>query len=193
METTTTNQTVCERPAKQITAVDLAKDVIRLIKARKIKTPPPMRSSIYLRLHESVGNLVGQSFRKAMWGKAWKPCDVCALGALFVAHVDKRNEVQLFGDTDQFNQNRSQLASRLRDYFSTLQLHLIEAAYERRLTWNETDSERREIKATPGIDVMVRSAIDFGDKIDDRRKRLIAIMQNIIANNGKFCPPLISE
>lgn len=189
---TTTNQAVCKRPVKPITAVDLAKDVIRLLRAKKIKVPADGYASVYLTLnrHIPLGTFVGKSLQKVICLKQWKPCNVCALGALFMAHVDKNNQVQLDGTVSQFNQHRDNVAGPLSAYFSNLQLHLIETVYEQRVAWSD---RLRELDGVSGIGLMRNSAITFGEKTSGRRNRIISIMQNIIANNGKFCPPLVSE
>jgi len=104
-------------------------------------------------------------------------CTVCALGALFISAIRQFNEVKMC-DITYVSQNRSlfftnnpSLRFRLATFFDRGQLALIEAAFE---CWSTSDGGT--------------AARDLGKKYLDPKQRLIAIMQNIITNDGDFKP-----
>lgn len=111
-------------------------------------------------------------------------CTVCALGAAFycaVLRVDNYklskidnssyvpNEVLMFG---------SNVKNFLRAYFEEDQLELIESAFEREKMGDEDAAKDEDMK----------TAIDFGKGYYYENKRLVAIMNNIVENEGKFKP-----
>jgi hypothetical protein len=113
-------------------------------------------------------------------------CRVCALGAALLSkarlfnHVpvkkisSKRYGTETFGiDVD-----NETVYKGLSSVFSKAQMQLIESAYERGNFGPESRRAKDEI-----ID-----AILFGDKYVDKKERLIAIMRNLIKNEGVFIP-----
>lgn len=94
-------------------------------------------------------------------------CRVCAMGALFLSHVRKANNVDAgdhFFDED--------IIEEMKGYFSESQLRSIEKAFESTSYYDEEDTS------------------DLSDKwyshYPDPKKRLIAILQNMLENGGKF-------
>lgn len=110
-----------------------------------------------------------------------KKCEVCALGALFVSAVSLYEGVVVrpTGEIEDYNwQLFEQLDnSPLVKHFTKGQLQLIESAYEgdRGVHVAPTDTEA----------VICRT---FHSKYAKNKDRMIAIMKNIIDNNGTFDP-----
>lgn len=193
----TTANKICKRPEKPFTAVDLAKDVLRLLKAKKFIP----ESMVYMTIPiELVNKFGGQSLQDVMKKKRYKPCTVCALGSLFLAHIDKFNEADIpttsrtnyrFGDQHDitFN-NQEYMISRLSPFFTKRQLLLIEHAFEgRKVNIRPTEY----IADSPDA---INAAEYFHKQYKTPKKRLEAIMRNIIKNDGKFRPqpaPVIYE
>lgn len=98
--------------------------------------------------------------------KTMKPCSVCARGALLLSAVRKFNEATV-SDVLQTKEWPSA------DLFGWEQLSLIEAAFE---LWEENGG-----KPMP-------KAFAFGNKFTNDHDRLVAILKNVIKNNGTFKP-----
>lgn len=143
--------------------------------------------------HMVVGRDVG--LREVIMAHAGESCEVCAIGSMFLCSVRLGNEATVSegGSASQF--------SRLRKYFSAEQLALIESAFE----CQPMGVSDNWIDRFP--------AVNFGKqwpKLDDGRKceckpdcgyildptllpendapRMLAIMKNIVKNNGEFIP-----
>jgi hypothetical protein len=109
-------------------------------------------------------------------------CEVCALGACVISQVKLFNKLPmsklLSGDrpnTREINPNRDMVSKSLSRFFSQEQLNLIETAFEA--------GGHHLIVANPDP-----NAVEFGRNYDSPKKRLKAIMGNIIVNDGEFCP-----
>lgn len=105
-----------------------------------------------------------------------KSCKVCALGALYYAHyviAEPLVDRQTLG-----GKVVRELVSELADKhaFNSRELRRIELAFERGLGAYTPESEQDS------------EAIAFGTKYPNKTKRMRAIMQNIIDNNGTFQP-----
>jgi len=100
-------------------------------------------------------------------------CQVCALGAAFLCAVRYHPGAY----PRDFHVMRSgcghdAIFKLLGDFFEDDQLQMIEAAYEQGRGFCGGETE----------------AICFGLKYEDDQERMIAIMQNILANHGTFVP-----
>lgn len=106
-------------------------------------------------------------------------CECCALGALLVGHawncddltVRAAYRLGLAGDASGFQK-------RFQGIFAPEQLLLIESAFER--------TNRNDAHSIIFGDPV--NAIEFGEMFKTDRSRLIAILENIIANDGLFVP-----
>lgn len=132
-----------------------------------------------------------------------KKCEVCAIGALFASTVETYNcltfdELQnkcedADNDYDDYNTGAglslAQIMPYLTDFFSEDQLILIELAYEGGYGGFDEDQYIEAVSSTEGdcSDILERAYTIFSNESEDWR-RLIAIMQNIIDNNGTFNP-----
>jgi hypothetical protein len=113
-------------------------------------------------------------------------CNVCALGAAVLSKARLFDNVPIDGEAASYggviSLDYDDCFNGLKDIFSESQLQLIEAAFE---GWDEGSWE-----TNPAI----RRAVAFGEKyIDDDKKRMKAIMQNIIDNDGTFKPPAVPK
>lgn len=97
-------------------------------------------------------------------------CEVCAVGAMFVAKSNLFNAVKV-KDVGDYHE-------KLRQHFSETQLALIEAAFE--LTEGVGPYDAPEAAAN--------RAVAFGARYANDTRRLKAILQNIIDNGGTFVP-----
>jgi hypothetical protein len=114
-------------------------------------------------------------------------CEVCALGSMFVCEIAKNNN---FKTTDL---NITNFAKRLQEILTPEQIILIEIAYESTndsFLLNDTISEYIEIcyENYMNIQEKIRKAKIYGYSIKDDKERMMAIMNNIIENDGEFIP-----
>jgi hypothetical protein len=132
--------------------------------------------------------------------KIRQTCTVCALGSLLLAEIAMNNEFKCkLNDLD--NKFLSSIDKRLIKYFDRRQLALIEVAFELEshlydlCTIFEVD-EDYDYDYYNGdcdiseyvIDKEYHRAVRFGEKYSDDSKRLMAIMKNIVKNEGTFKP-----
>lgn len=123
-----------------------------------------------------------------------KDCKVCAIGACFLSYVRLYNNVtlgQLVGgyDTikdDFFDVEYYNIDHELAKVFSQRQLCLIETAFECGYIHFRVDDE--DYKDLCHDSNEFSAAISFGEKYSVPKKRLMAIVKNIIKNNGEFIP-----
>ncbi len=94
-------------------------------------------------------------------------CTVCALGGMLLSHIRLFNKVDIGQLT---HVGGYDIKGYLLDYFSKTQLSLIEGVFER---WHGGDKA---------------AACAFARKYRGDKQRLIAIMKNIVKNEGIFKP-----
>lgn len=163
-------------------AVQIAEDVLAQLKTRKYVASAG--AGVYVRLEGAIKNPeayygdyvpVVASLRTFLTKHATKKsCHVCALGACFLANVERRNKVEL---KEVINKSdRETFTSNLKTIFSAEQMDLIEVAFEVDSVHSRTDVDTQD-------------ALYFGNRYDTDDQRLKAIMRNIIKNNGEFIPP----
>jgi hypothetical protein len=179
-------------PAQQRVAI--AKDVLKWIDIGKITAT----SGTYLDIEsdEHVG-----VYKDVLWTDAYyrgeidaqeaflRPgakCNVCALGGLFACTVARANNIDLRAVN---NAGQSRMHEYLAPYFSERQLILIESAFERS-DFRRKDEKYKldqygEYQFVPDPEVERAVHLAYASDPDDR---MIAIMNNIIANGGEFRP-----
>lgn len=100
-------------------------------------------------------------------------CEVCAIGALFIADVMIRDRATVH---DAYGVDT--MKRRLSKHFGVRALELIETAFE--------------MVPAPGGTIddgeIIDKAIRFGKRFESDKRRMIAIMNNIIDNDGDFIP-----
>lgn len=158
----------------------IAKDVIKLIKAKKIV----VESGKYFKLNSRY-EYVGKQLNKVL--PKIKKCEVCALGGLFYSYVMKYNNYEI--DENGINyigkicNSGYEMRDLLKSIFSEKQLYLIECAFE------ESDINENCESAEYSYETIER-AVEYKEKheLDDDSydKLLIHIMKNIIKNKGVF-------
>lgn len=157
------------KPQKRVA---IAKDVIAQVKLEKYRTTPGQYFSY---MSSDAADSCGGDAQQYLVGGG--SCDVCALGAIFASTVKVKNTVTL---VDADRQDNESIAYYLKGIFDRKQLGLIEAAFEREHRFAETEAGCTYEAA--------EAAVVFGLWYPENSKRMIAIMQNIVKNNGTFKP-----
>jgi len=160
------------KPEKRVL---IAKDVIKLIKAKKIaiKTGNYFQTgSINPHAHEQLNKVLPKI----------KNCEVCALGGLFYSYVSKYNNYEIGGGgLIHMNNKDNEMRDLLNDIFSKKQLNLIECAFE------EDDVNSHCMWSLCSDEIIIRAeAYRSNHDLYDDDKALIHIMKNIISNKGVF-------
>jgi hypothetical protein len=186
MATTTTKKTTKPLTRDEM-RVAICQDVLALLSAkdRKIK----VGNGAYLTGDLPAGRDTTQAAKKV------RSCQVCALGAMFIAEVDRNNHMTL-GDLRKVNfsahagdeptsldLDKPDAIRRLRKFFGEDELAAIEAVFEGWQTrWRNWHDESR---VTPNLTKVGLSALEKGP-------RLRAIMRAIIADGGKVLADPVS-
>jgi len=125
-----------------------------------------------------------------------KKCEVCALGAIFISAVSLYNDMTIYPGYYRSTRNKNPYnwkpdsakcynwkifedlnTSPLIKYFTKSQMELIESAYEGYEGTHEVSTSKEKV---------ICKAFYF--KYPSNKNRMIAIMENIIDNNGTFNP-----
>jgi hypothetical protein len=170
-------------------AVAIATDVISQLRKRNSKMKVKDGNAYVdtdFRPEDTTGDL-----REILPEMLKTDCTVCAKGALIISKARLFNKVPLkkifperewqnfFGrhiDRLDLIRNCSTMSALLSPIFPRKTADLIEAAFEKTLYYASNSSPTS------------RKSVNFGLKYPDPKKRLIAIMKNVIANNGDFVP-----
>lgn len=152
--------------------VEVAKDARRQVKSG-VYTP---QTSCFVDLRFYNSPKQGAAFHKALTRSNILECEVCALGALMVSSIRKKNNVQ-YDPFNAPNPDSGIFSTNLKALFSKSQRILIENAFELGGGYYAHSGER-----------VSSIAVQFGKKFPDSTSRLIGILDNIIANNGTFKP-----
>ncbi len=153
--------------------VAIAKDVIQQVLARRYK----LQNMTYVDTDDE-----SQIINKEILTSKKPPiCTVCAKGALVCSTVRLFNKFS--GDSDDLF---SQVEPVLRRNFGRSNGDMIEVAFEKWTLWEYGNEKSRQGACLS--ESQANKARSFGCKHRSMRKRVIAIMKNIIANNGEFKP-----
>jgi hypothetical protein len=158
---------------KKVTVTQLAKDVLFLLSKRPKLLD--VENGSYFRIEEDINEQVNKTnqindLQDALRLSAMK-CEVCALGAFFVAKVLRKDACAYSDDI-----YRNVISNHLKSIISPEQMGLIEAAFEKDSYFSSAPYD------------VAQEAVDFGRKYYDSKSRLKAICQNIIDNRGVFRP-----
>lgn len=173
-----------EKQWKEMTAAErrvaLAKDVIAQIEAKKFLA----KSNIFVRITKEL-----PSFSELREQLPKVKCQVCAKGALFLAHVKLFNKCKV-GSSGRLHIQDSEVKSRLGKIFSKLQMDMIEVAFEKRGFSHTSESliKERRYAQRPLLTEKGTVCVEFGKKFRSVETRLVAIMENVIENKGIFKP-----
>lgn len=144
-------------------AVVLAQDVLAQLKAGKLQAV--VGEYLDPKIYNACDRQRGESLQTHLL--PLRNCQVCALGALFVAKVIRHNRFTCDGEPDSHT-----LREAMAGYFTRQQLFDIETAFE----CCKMGTGRFAAKV-------------FGRRYADDTDRLMAIMRNIIRNKGTFVIP----
>lgn len=170
----------------------IAKDVLRQL-AGRIKPS----EGVYFRFDLELDSIKDSDLDKELCNLyANEPCEVCALGALFVGALDTLDDLKA---NQLANARRGPYAEEilryLGRYFDQEQLYMIEIVFER---WDKSyglDDDERDfiVRGYPMSKENVMAASRYGRSGEMRflnaEQRMREIMQNIIDNDGTFVIP----
>jgi len=183
------------RPGKRVV---IAKDVIAQIKRHKLMP----RQGTWLRFTNfnnpdfSIFDNGEDSIKDKYLDNTVQQCEGCALGSLMLSCTLFNNKLK-FGENDIYDNigeaiEEGQISNGLDKIFSTKQLALIELAFEQGSGYFSDDIETHYDYDTEeykwNYTTEQERAVKFGKKYESSTKRLTAIMNNIIENDGKFVP-----
>ena len=158
--------------------IAIARDVIKMLQEGGLKARSGTYLSVPKDLRVKLYDDIDSDDKQLQEIFCETTCTVCGIGAAFVAGVMRANECT-FGDTGRYLGNDDYMREYLSEWFEPSQIRTIECAFEsdagfrgHEASWDEAED-----------------AADFGAKFKTDRARLIAIMENIIENDGTFSPP----
>lgn len=194
--------------SKQAQRIAIAKDVLELLKIDEVK---PKRG-VYIDLDVSSGDYPARLLENGGYDGDYsvqqflpyaETCTVCAIGSMVVSKCRINGDAEvLYLDGVGSNAecgDSTPLYETLEKYFPHLQLSLIETAFETNdMMWDDVQDDfydnykqKNEDDADEAENAyfeLVESAIKFGRKYKKDSDRLVAIMQNIVKNEGVFVP-----
>lgn len=174
----------------------IAKDVIAQIKLGRYKAATQTWVSPVVRgvgggypLRDTTTDLLMEfgadaSMRELFLNKQIQACECCALGAMFMSctlynnnqTVEDFEEETNWEFDERVDGRHGGFSNGLHKFFSRAQLALIEAAYEGGIGAFEAPTSKQA------------TVYKWADNLPDDKKRLVAIMENIIENEGTFVP-----
>lgn len=104
-------------------------------------------------------------------------CECCAKGALFASYIINVNKVS---NKDRYNSEYFQ-KEKLKSWFSIGELDLIETAFEG-IVINDDEGILKEGDCWTNLTKLGEKAYKFYKKYKDPKKRLLAILENILIN-----------
>lgn len=178
------NKAFWAKPKEQ-QRIAISKDVLKQLSIKTIKAKIGDYFEVYdikepiTKVPEKMDDLL------RIFKRTKNPCSVCAIGACFVGLVNMGNKIPVKGflSTDKLEGweigNTDIMREALRKVFPSVQISLLEMAFEKYYTLSDNEKPDEE---------SMKMAILFGEKYTTDKKRLIAIMKNIIKNKGEFIP-----
>lgn len=169
--------------------VRIAQDVLAQIKARRLV---PVRENGYICDAEGVENQAPDTEVSAVAERVTS-CQVCGIGSLFVVGIQRDESLKL-GDLNDVkerlnnpgtypatafgldNVDQKDIHKFLGKYFTKSQLQLIEDVFETDATYLDEDGDEESASER------------FAAKYPEDEERLVAIMKNIVKNEGVFIP-----
>ena len=187
--------------SKKDKKITICQDVINQIKTKKIAVT--QGTYFTLPVSNDLSKTEGKELQTIL-KETKEPCEACAIGSIFLCdiikrdnfavkseHVDQMHEFDWVGSKmvakvskTEIDIRSDEMVDKMSDYFSELELRLIETAFEREVI---TDVDRK-LTDEDGWDTdLALKAISFGDRYEKDENRLIGIMKNVI-KNGEFKP-----
>lgn len=172
--------------------VTIAKDVIAQLKAKKFVAKASHGYFNSAKVDKKIDNSnVNDHFElQDVIKDRGVTCKVCGIGSLFACEVLRNDNFKIQkdyswqSDATSFIDDET-IAKRLVGIFDRGQLDLIEAAFEKRIVNDKTNTleDWNEDPTNLGD-----KALNFGKRYHKDNDRMIAIMENIIKNKGTFKP-----
>ncbi len=178
--TTMTQQELFASMSKRRRGVAVAQDVLEILAMPKV-CPQQMT---YVRLTNDKP-VAGETPLEVRFEEAER-CDCCALGSLMVGFARLFDQIKVSEDHVDVKTG----VKNLRGAFPNATLLLMEIAFEgtaRRLDW-DTETGTYFGNRVRVSETKVEAAHDWRDKFPDLKRRLKAIMHNVIDNDGEFKP-----
>lgn len=158
--------------------IELARDIIAQIRAKKLNVVT----------HTYMTGLEDVLHHEQLWDAEVKPkvdkvqaqCKVCALGSLILAKVRAYNHMTGRQLNNLKDGNPRNVYHYLSDIFDQKTLGLIEYTFE------GADYGWMGIEDLPSA--VIQACYNFHCQYEDPEDRLLAIMSNVVANNGVFDP-----
>ncbi len=166
-------------------AVRVAKDVLASIKLLDIQW------GSYMTLNEIPTALVDKARTSKAQAKLLKTgnCRVCALGACMISLVALENDYQFTFSPEYDDDYNMASTSTIAVYYTGITNRLLQAFPPEQQWLIEDAFEMANMHGYIGG--WTPRAIRFGEQYDTPRKRLRAIMKNIIRNGGTFIPTVV--
>lgn len=161
--------------------VAVAKDIIESVE-KDFYIPT---EGIYVHYNQNFKTKKEVSLKDVLRKKQVESCTVCALGSCFLSIIKFQNNyiTKELADhnftLDITSKEQGKERQILRTVFTDYQLGLIESAFERTTTY---------ASRVINDENLIEQTLDFGYQYFDSKERLIAIMKNIIKNQGFFKP-----
>jgi len=189
------------RLSKKDKKITICQDVIDQIKTKKIAATHG--TYFTLPVSNDLSKTKGKELQTIL-KETKEPCEACAIGSIFICDIIKRDNFAVEnGHIEQFKDyywqgddliptirkteieiRSDEMVDKVSDYFSELELRLIETAFEREVI---TDVDGK-LKDDDDWDTnLALKAIRFGNRYEKDENRLIGIMKNVI-KNGEFKP-----
>lgn len=172
----------------------IAKDVIAQLKAARFKPEQGTWTTIdFKRGNTPYDYDTKDGFRRTFLTTPEMSCSCCAVGSLFLGCTLYANKVAN-GDIDDNWSLGKDILSRKRftngfnKLFSPKQLALIELAFEGRTEFDLDDEDLDYTAPELSIEEEMAAVGGYYNEFKSPKTRLIAIMENIVENNGTFEP-----
>ncbi len=158
------NNSSFQQMSKMEKRVALAKDVIASIKSKKYK----VKTGYYLQLFNTKGGGI-KRLSKENYEKEEIQCEVCAIGSLFVSNFKQNSSLKITSNDDK-------MINSLKGIYSENELRLLEYFFEAEDVYDIFDEN-----------VTIHGKVyDFYREYMNSESRLLAMMENIISNEGNF-------
>lgn len=177
-----------EKMSKSEKRIAIAKDVIASIKSGKYNAQKEVYCSIDVNPEYNFEKKGKSELQTLMHSGAISSCTVCAIGGIFASKVFLGNKFKVsvnekFWSDELEIENTyiedTEMMGSFRGIYTIVELREIEYAFE---GWDIRDSFKNRSEE------FHYNMINFYDKYPDVELRLIAIMKNIIKNEGNFKP-----
>lgn len=173
--------------------IAIAKDVISQVRAKKLKASPGTYCYLNLNRKQKLDKKGRVELQTLMNDGAIASCDVCAIGGIFASKVSIGNNFKVKVSKNWINEKLEiedesieddDMVKSLKGIYTERELRLIEYAFEGKDIYDIFDKKP---------DNFHDALKNFYKEYKKSENRLIAIMENIIRNEGEFKPEDIQK